>query len=98
MNGDRPSISLDPSADGVSYAPVLHALKITTIAGPRNAASTRDEVLNSRVLPPRQNFPQKYFSRNEVWFVQNPTEFANEYCAVMERKVLAPGVADENEK
>jgi hypothetical protein len=56
MNGDRPLISLNPSADGVSYA-VLHALEITTIAGPRNAASTRDEVLNSRVLPPRQNFP-----------------------------------------
>jgi hypothetical protein len=27
MNGDRPLISLNPSADGVSYAPVLHALK-----------------------------------------------------------------------
>jgi hypothetical protein len=25
MNGDVPLLSLDPSADGVSYAPVLHS-------------------------------------------------------------------------
>jgi hypothetical protein len=42
MNGDRPLISLNPSADGVSYPPVLHALKITTIA---SAGATSINVL-----------------------------------------------------
>jgi hypothetical protein len=33
MNGDGPLLSLDPSADGVSYAPVLHRVKF----GPKSA-------------------------------------------------------------
>jgi hypothetical protein len=28
MDGDGPLLSLDPSADGVSYAPVLHAVSL----------------------------------------------------------------------
>jgi hypothetical protein len=34
MNGDGPLLSLDASADGVSYAPVLHRVKF----GPKSAA------------------------------------------------------------
>jgi hypothetical protein len=30
MNGDGPLLSLDPSADGVSYAPVLHPWSLDT--------------------------------------------------------------------
>jgi hypothetical protein len=48
MNGDRPLISLDPSANGVSYPPVLHALKITTIA---SAGATSIDALGAPMSP-----------------------------------------------
>jgi hypothetical protein len=34
MNGDGPLLSLDPSAEGVSYAPVLHGLEFRSKSAP----------------------------------------------------------------
>jgi hypothetical protein len=56
LNGDGPLLSLDPSADGVSYPPVLHALKITTIV---SVGATSIDVIV--VGAQSQNFSHKIF-------------------------------------
>jgi hypothetical protein len=43
MNCDGPLLSLDPSADRVSYPPVLHALSLDPNQKLSNALLTRDE-------------------------------------------------------
>jgi hypothetical protein len=43
INGDDPLIALDPNADGVSYAPVVHRLCRTHIGSRRNALRQHNE-------------------------------------------------------
>jgi len=52
MNGDGPLLSLDPSADRVSYPPVFHAVSLDPNQKPSNAQrrSTRRALLR-RISP-----------------------------------------------
>jgi hypothetical protein len=43
MNGDGPLLSLDPSADGVSYAPVLHRVSLDPNQQTEQCAVALDE-------------------------------------------------------
>jgi hypothetical protein len=43
MNGDGPLLSLDPSADRVSYPPVFHAVSLDPNQKPSNAQWRFDE-------------------------------------------------------
>jgi hypothetical protein len=47
MNCDGPLLSLDPSADRVSYPPVLHTISLDPNQKPSNALLTRDEARRS---------------------------------------------------
>ena len=55
MNGDGPLLSLDPSADGVSYAPVLHRVSLDPNQQSEQCAVALDEarriVANIAKLP-----------------------------------------------
>jgi hypothetical protein len=43
VNSDVPLLSLDPSADDVSYAPVLHGVKFGSKAAAEQCAAALDE-------------------------------------------------------